>query len=231
MAQGWGMSESQPIQQRYTLERREVTVRGVPFFLNRVPDLDRLLDELLAQGPDSRDVKDERLPYWSEIWPSSLAMADWLLEEPLPAEASALEIGCGPALAGIAAARSGCRVTLSDFQERALELAGHNWAANHATPPRVRLIDWRDPPRDERYDVLIGSDVAYERRFFNALAGTFRALLQPGGSIRLTEPGRSMALEFFPVLESHGFALERHVRPVAWDGGRHEIACYRISAR
>ncbi|MFO1491202.1 MAG: methyltransferase domain-containing protein [Kiritimatiellia bacterium] len=222
------MNNPLPIDQRYTLERREVVVRGVPFILHRVPDLDRLLDEILAQGPESLEVKDERLPYWSEIWPSSIAMAEWLLEDPPPAAASALEIGCGPALAGIAAARSGCRVTVSDFQPRALELARHNWLANHPSAPPERLIDWRDPPLDEQYDLLIGSDVAYERRFFEALAGTFRALVRPGGAIRLTEPGRSVAQEFFPFLQSRGFTLEKHLRPVEWDGGRHSIACYRI---
>lgn len=203
-------------------------LRERDFILHRVPDLDRLMDELLAQGPESVDVKDERLPYWAEIWPSSLAMGEWLLDEPIPSTARVLEIGCGPGLAGLAAAGSGCSVTLSDFQEQALELALHNWSANRKDRPATMLLDWRTPPAGVQFDVLLGSDVAYERRFFEALAGTFQTLLYPGGEILLTEPGRSVAQDFFPFLETHGFALDRHVRPIKWQGGQHSIACYRI---
>jgi len=47
-------------------------------------------------------VKDERLPYWADVWPSSIVLAEKLLELK-GAGRTALELGCGVGLSTLAA--------------------------------------------------------------------------------------------------------------------------------
>ncbi|MFT7512131.1 MAG: hypothetical protein ACI9QL_001338 [Candidatus Omnitrophota bacterium] len=42
-----------------------------------ITDLDRLLEEMIAKGDDHPDVRDERMPYWAELWPDAIALASW----------------------------------------------------------------------------------------------------------------------------------------------------------
>src|SRR3954466_527531 len=51
-------------------------------------------------------VKDERLPYWADVWPSSLILAGKLLELDGHGK-TALELGCGAGLCTIAATAPG----------------------------------------------------------------------------------------------------------------------------
>src|SRR5580698_6627041 len=46
---------------------------------------------------------DEYLPYWADLWPAARMLAKAVLAEPLPLGLTALEVGCGLGLPGIAA--------------------------------------------------------------------------------------------------------------------------------
>jgi predicted nicotinamide N-methyase len=74
-----------------------------------------------------------------------------------------LEIGCGLGLCGIAAARRGANVTMTDFNEDAVEAAARNARLNAVDAACVRF-DWNDEPPSawiDSVDLLIASDVLY----------------------------------------------------------------------
>ena len=48
---------------------------GRQFVLEREADLESLWQEM-TEKPSS--LEDERLPYWTELWPAALVLADWL---------------------------------------------------------------------------------------------------------------------------------------------------------
>ena len=54
-----------------------ITVRaaGRLWQISRATDLEQLWEAMTA---DTHDFDDERLPYWTELWPSSVALASWL---------------------------------------------------------------------------------------------------------------------------------------------------------
>ena len=54
-----------------------VNAAGRLWRLTRAADLEQLWD---AMTDDPRNFEDERLPYWTELWPSSVALAGWLAE-------------------------------------------------------------------------------------------------------------------------------------------------------
>jgi predicted nicotinamide N-methyase len=199
---------------RHPLRRRDLSVAGRAFRIWHLPEVDSLLDALLAKGPDHPDVRDEKLPYWAEIWPSSLALAHHVLSTPAwSAGWAAVELGCGPGLSGLAAQARGASVLFTDWLPEALELAALNVRENLDQPACTRLLDWRNPPGDVQADLLLASDCLYEARVFEPLWRTFDALLRPGGRVWLSEPGREVARAFFTDSPARGWRTHRFPCP------------------
>ena len=72
------MDASQPVPSFETSQTR-LELDGHSIELTVLTNLDALFDQLIAKGPDHQDVHDERIPYWSELWPSAIAMNRTLL--------------------------------------------------------------------------------------------------------------------------------------------------------
>ncbi len=218
------------LNRKYPLMQVNHRIAGEEFSLFSVKEIDLLLDELIEKGPEHQDVKDERLPYWAELWPSALALARFVLEHPEQVRnREVLEIGCGLGLAGLAAGKIGAEVLETDYQEDALRLAALNWFVNLQRFPQTALLDWRNPQIDRRFAVILASDVAYERRHFWPLALAFETLLQPGGRILLSEPNRPIARDFFNILREEGFFLERREMKIPFEDRQTTVSVYEIT--
>ena len=64
------------IKTSYDTVLQNIVCGGLIIELLRVADVDTLLDRL----PKIQFRPDERLPYWADLWPSSLALAKYLWE-------------------------------------------------------------------------------------------------------------------------------------------------------
>ncbi|MFM2206439.1 MAG: hypothetical protein RL213_414 [Bacteroidota bacterium] len=189
------------------------------YVITHVTDAEDLFERLLSLPDDDPAVKDERIPYWAEIWPSAIALSRFLSENTgLTAGKNICEIGCGLGLPGIVAGKSAEHVVLSDYLPEPLRLAAHNWSLNHSTPCETRLLDWRTDTPAVPFDAVIASDVAYERRMFEPLLAALRRLIAPGGTAILSEPDRHFARDFFNSLESHGWKVRRETKSVERNG-------------
>lgn len=206
------------------LREEILELAGTCFRINTVANIEGLFDRLLSLPVDHPDVKDERIPYWAELWPSAIALAQFVMEnEKMFAGKSVLEIGCGLALPGIAAGKLTKGVIMSDYLQEALEMASVNWSLNHDSDPKVLIMDWRNPDPSHAADILLASDVAYERRMFDFLPLAFHQLVKPGGKIIVSEPDRHYAREFFSTLASAGFFHEKQERLILRNGIYHRV--------
>src|SRR5688572_25133841 len=146
-------------------------------------------------------VMDERLPYWADIWPSSTILASHLVSLAKSGtrrdRGNALELGCGVGLVTIGAMVAGYTVTATDYYTDALAFTRANAWKNLGASPRTRMIDWRAFPTEERgYDLILASDVLYEKEYARLLPGIFKRALAPGGMVLLADPGRIGVPEF-----------------------------------
>lgn len=217
------------LSQKLKLELTSHEIAGQVFELYTVENIDQLLDELIALDDDHIDIVDERMPYWADLWPAAIGLSRHLLGSTVAGPGvRVLEIGCGLGLCGIAAARTGAEVIMTDYLPAALELAELNALQNLQAPPRFQVMDWREPTEDLRADVLLASDVAYENRAFQPLFHAFERLVRPGGTILLSEPRRPIARPFLQALPAQGFKIQKSEVTVEFQHREVGIDIYEI---
>lgn len=209
--------------------RQRFEVR-IEHFEHRGLALDVLLplsaEELIDEAEFDRD---ERLPYWAELWPSARALARHLLERELPA-GRVLELGAGVALPSLALHARGADVLATDYYEDALLFARANAERNHLPPLAAALLDWREPAEAPgRFDLILAADVLYERRNADALAVVLLDLLAPVGRVLLADPGRVYMDEFERRMRGTGWNIvEREVRQEISDPATGRTSSVRI---
>lgn len=137
-------------------------------------------------------------PYWAQLWPTSITLAEWVLRENWPAGQTAIELGCGVGLVGLAALAKGLQVTFSDYNPLAVELALENARLNGFPQAKGLVLDWRTPPA-RTYDVLLASDVIYDRQLHQPLLNTLSSLSHDRARIYIGDGGRSATEEFLQL--------------------------------
>jgi len=159
-----------------------VPLRDRELAVLRPRDSEALIDEEAFE-------RDERMPYWAELWPSGVALAREVSARALRGR-RVLELGCGGlALPSIAAALAGARVLATDWEAEGLALAARNAERNGASI-ETALCDWERPePLVEQapWDLVLAADVLYEPRHVDVLLDLLPRL---GRETWLADPNR-----------------------------------------
>jgi len=209
--------------EQYPLVDLSLPIAGREWRLTAVQDQNALVDRVQT------DSDLDYFPYGLMLWASAVGVAERLAEQPeLVMGGRVLEVGAGVGLPGIVAQSLGGRVTQTDYQTAALSLARLNADQNGITGIRHLLADWRVFSHDERYDLVLGSDVLYERTLHFALRRVFDRIVSPGGLLLLADPLRPQAAEFVDSLERSGWRITIEGRSVAWPEDPREIVLFFI---
>jgi predicted nicotinamide N-methyase len=174
-------------------------------------------------------VKDERLPYWADVWPSSLILAGKLLELKGKGMA-ALELGCGVGLSTLAATKAGYEVLSTDYYEDALDVTRANVFRNLGKLARTRLVDWRHFPDDlGQFDLVFASDVLYEKEYAELLPVILGRVLLRRGTALIADPGRVAAPIFVEACGANRLViLKKETRPFEVGEIKQKIDLYEI---
>lgn len=211
------------LERRFATVVDAVPVDGETFEVLRPRAAEDLID-------DEAFERDERLPYWADVWPSARVLAARVLAE-RGAGRSLLELGCGSGVAAVAALRAGFAVTVTDYYDDALLFARANcWRLTGREPDAARHVDWRALPDDLGYfDVVAASDVLYERPYAGIVARAFARTLARGGLGLLADPGRVFAPTFVGAAHALGLAVgEPDLYEVEANGARQQIRLYTV---
>ncbi len=219
----------QMLSRKYKVHQVTQRISDRKFRFIEVEDIDPILEDLVKRGPEDEAVKDERFPYWAEIWPAAIGLSNFVIKsEAIGEKSHVIELGCGLGLVGMIAAMKGATVLITDYQPDALRFSEMNWLLNLGMSPNSKIMDWRNPDLDVQFDIILASDVVYEKRFFDPLIESFRRLLKPGGHIFLSEPKRDMARRFFKLLQTEGFTYKKYHFPIDYREKRKQIDVYDI---
>jgi predicted nicotinamide N-methyase len=198
------------------LVEETVALRNRELVVLRPRDSEALLTEEAFE-------QEEFLPYWAELWPSSVALARAVSGRSLGG-VRVLELGCGLGLPSIAAALAGARVLATDWSPDAIALLEENARRNGASlATAVRA--WSDADAlaaDGPWELVLASDVLYERRNVALLLDLIPRLLADRGEVLLADPGRPPAASFLEAAE-RDWAIE------TWrDNATPSVALYRL---
>jgi predicted nicotinamide N-methyase len=139
------------------------------------------------------------VPYWARPWPSGLALARWVVDEPLGADVRVLELGAGLGAPSIVAARAGAAVLATDGAPDAVAFCAHALALNEVTA-EVAVVDWAQQAEAlvarGPFDVVLAADVLYTRANVETALALWPRLIAPGGVLRLADPQRAGTRDF-----------------------------------
>jgi predicted nicotinamide N-methyase len=167
-------------------------------------DFEVLLDYYAREHPADTDL----IPYHGALWPSALALAECIVARfPALVGLRAIELGCGLGLPSILAAKLGARVTANDFHPANEEYLRRNAAMNGVSIEYLPW-SWDGPFEAEEFDLVLASDVVYEKKSLAALASLAARLCAPAGRIILTDPGRDNLQDAVEKIEAKGFGSE-----------------------
>jgi predicted nicotinamide N-methyase len=154
------------------------------------------------------------------LWPSGAHLAARLALRPVRTSERILEVGCGLALASLVGHRRGADVTASDRHPLAETFLEENLRLNDLAPMKYRHGDWsvpESPPGQEDapghriveglYDLIIGSDLLYERDADATLAGFIARHASPAGEVWIVDPDRGNRPAFNRQMADEGFLL------------------------
>ena len=143
-------------------------------------------------------------------WPAALTLARRIAERWTPV-ASVLELGCGCGIVGLTCASLGCpRVAFSDRDGGALDLARRGVAANGFGGCTFDRRAW-GLPSEERFELVVGSDLIYDPGVVAPLITTAAASLAPGGRFVLAQSfalGDASSKALADACAEHKLALE-----------------------
>ncbi|MDO8500868.1 MAG: methyltransferase domain-containing protein [Gemmatimonadaceae bacterium] len=216
------------LEKRFDTVTGDVEVGSRTFSILRPKNSDDLIRE-------EDFVMDERLPYWADIWPSSTILAAHLVSLAdrggRRTGGKGLELGCGVGLVTIGAMIAGYEMTATDYYTDALAFTRANAFRNTGRSPEARMIDWRSFPREAKgFDLILASDVLYEKEYARLLPGIFKRGLAPGGMVILADPGRIGVPEFIEQCAEERLVIRSKVTH-AFEAGkiRQRIDLYEVA--
>lgn len=118
-----------------------------------------------------------------------------------------LELGAGLAAPGLVAAALDYKVTLSDYEPIILDFQRVSAAASGLKGVEFKILDWKNPPKMEPFDTIIGAEILFREEFFEPLLNILDTFLAPDGTIYLAHDMRRKSLNPFLELAEKKFEI------------------------
>ena len=199
----------------YATKQEVIAIAGVDDLIIR-----SLLDRLQFADPNGDaerlGISAASWPLFGLLWPSGAHLAARLADRPVSPTERILEIGCGLALASLVGHRRGANITACDRHPLAERFLKENLRANHLAPMKYRHGNWAStPPRyagestliTGEYDLIIGSDLLYERDDNADLALFIDRHASPDAQVWIVDPNRGNRSAFNRQMARVGFLV------------------------
>jgi predicted nicotinamide N-methyase len=144
---------------------------------------------------------------FGQVWPSGRVLAEAMSSHAIAGK-RILEIGCGLGLASLVLQFRGADVVASDHHPLAEPFLAYNSALNGLPAVDYRELQWSVPNADlGRFDLIIGSDILYERDHASLLAALVARHALPDSEVLITDPGRGNSAPFTRAMAAQGYEV------------------------
>jgi len=194
----------------YRTKTEQIVVGGIDTTIQSLLDRQQFSDP--HGEAERRGISSAAWPLFGLVWPSALVLAEHM-EHVRLGPRQVLEIGCGLALASLVVHRRHGRVTASDCHPLAETFLRENLRLNALAPLRYRRGDWAIAnPSLGRFDLIVGSDVLYDRDQPAQLSAFIELHAHAAVEVIIVDPDRGNRPAFNRCMAALGF--DRHERKV-----------------
>jgi predicted nicotinamide N-methyase len=207
----------------YQTKQEHIVVAGAArLHIRSLLDRNQYFDP--AGDAESLGISSATWPLFGMLWPSGSRLAEHMALRPINAGEHILEIGCGLALASLVAHRRGADVTASDCHPLAAGFLLCNLRINGLAPMPYLHGQWGGTAQfstdgqaqaKQRYDLIMGSDVLYERDAKGDLAHFIDSHASPVVEVCIIDPDRSNRSAFSQRMLGLGFSLQEERLDIA----------------
>lgn len=175
---------------------------GDPFRLRVLSDLQQYAD---PDGDAERaGISSSQWPLFGQLWPSGRRLAEAMQGIDFAGK-RILELGCGIGLASLVLQRRGADVLATDVHPLAETFLAYNAGLNGLPAVHFRRLDWlKGRPELGRFDLVIASDVLYERGQAEAVAEAIAHYAGDAAEVVVTDAGRGYAAKLERALAARG---------------------------
>jgi len=187
----------------YQIKREDYCIGGVDFLIQSLLDKQQYYD---PDGASERaGVSSANWSLFGVVWPSSEMLAKLMSVHAIQG-LRILEVGCGLALASLVLQQRGADVTACDYHPMVPSFLSTNTTINNLKAIQTVNGDWSKNGTDiDLYDLIIGSDILYERGHFDVLSQFIHRHAGPTAKVVIIDPGRGYAGKFSSRMKSLGF--------------------------
>ena len=165
-------------------------------------------------------------PLFGMLWPSGRMLAHVMQSFDLEGK-HILELGCGLGLASLVVQRRGGDITASDKHPLAGEFMRQNALLNLLPLMKYRSADWARTDLVDaslgHFDLIIGSDVLYDRGQPQALSQFIERHASPGAQVLIVDPDRGNRASFTRKMGVLGYShSQTRLTALPGDGGAYK---------
>jgi len=187
----------------YRVKFETVTVAGLDYLIRSLADLQQYAD---PQGEaDQAGISPASWSLFGHIWPSARVLALAMHSFDLAGK-RILEIGAGLGLASLVIHRRAGDITVSDWHPLSQAFLSENVRLNKMGPLKYQTGNWAiSNPELGQFDLIIGSDVLYERQQPDQLAAFIASHAAPDAQIVIVDPDRGNRVGFCREMTRLGY--------------------------
>jgi len=160
-------------------------------------------DDGIAEG---LGISSATWPLFGIIWPSGEVLAHLMSDFHIEGK-RILEVGCGIALSSLVLNHRHADITATDYHPEAGNFLQENTELNHDADIPYLRTGWEDHNVSlGEFDLIIGSDLLYERGHAEMLSEFINNHAKPHCEVILVDPGRGHHARFSKQMVSLGYS-------------------------
>ena len=188
----------------YQVKFETITVAGTDFLIRSLLDRQQYSDPSGEAG--RAGISSASWPLFGLLWPSARVLARAMHAVELKGR-RVLEIGAGLGLASLVVHHRQGDMTVSDYHPLAAAFLAENVLLNHLPPLKFQSGNWQtENPDLGRFDLIIGSDLLYERGQPASLSAFIDRHASDRAEVIIVDPNRGNRSRFCQHMQALEFA-------------------------